>query len=132
MGRERYPASDSLMITCDGGGSNGSRGRLWKVELQKFADETGLTIAVHHYPPGTSKWNKIEHRMFCPITQNWRGTPLTDRVTVIELIANTRTDAGLKIQCELDPNTYPKGIKISDCGIRPHPATYSDLIPATD
>ena len=114
MGRERYPRMTSLMITADGGGSNGSRLRLWKVALQELADETGLTFQVCHYPPGTSKWNKIEHCMFCHITQNWRGTPLTDRLTVIELIANTRTDTGLKIQCELDPNTYPKGIKISD------------------
>jgi hypothetical protein len=114
MGRERYPTMTSLMITADGGGSNGSRLRLWKVALQELADETGLTFQVCHYPPGTSKWNKIEHRMFCHITQNWRGTPLLDRLTVIELIANTTTDTGLKIRCELDPNTYPKGIKVSD------------------
>jgi hypothetical protein len=114
MGRERYPTTPGLMITADGGGSNGSRLRLWKVALQQLADETGLTFQVCHYPPGTSKWNRIEHRMFCHITQNWRGTPLTSRLTVIELIANTTTDTGLKIQCELDPNAYPKGIKISD------------------
>jgi len=114
MGRERYPASDSLMITCDGGGSNGSRVRLWKVELQKFADEIGLTIVVRHYPPGTSKWNKIEHRLFCPITQNWRGRPLTDRLAVVELIAATKTKTGLTVRCELDSNLYAKGIKVSD------------------
>jgi hypothetical protein len=114
MGRERYPTMTSLMIMADGGGSNGSRLRLWKVALQQLADETGLTLQVCHYPPGTSKWNKIEHRMFCHITQNWRGTPLDSRLTVIELIASTTTKTGLKIRCELDPNTYPKGIKVSD------------------
>jgi hypothetical protein len=100
--------------TCDGGGSNGSRVRLWKVELQKFADETGLTIAVRHYPPGTSKWNKIEHRLFCPIMQNWRGSPLTSRLAVVELIATTTTKTGLMVRCELDNNLYAKGIKVSD------------------
>ena len=106
MGRERYPQSDRLMITADGGGSNGSRVRLWKVELQKFADETGLTIGVCHYPPGTSKWNKIEHRLFCHITQNWRGRPLTSRSAVVELIAATTTKKGLTVRCELDSNSY--------------------------
>jgi hypothetical protein len=114
MGRERYPGMTRVMITADGGGSNGSRLRLWKVALQQLADETGLTIQVCHYPPGTSKWNKIEHRMFCHITQNWRGKPLTSRLVAIELIASATTKTGLKIRCELDPNTYPKGIKISD------------------
>jgi hypothetical protein len=114
MGRERYPTCDRLMITADGGGSNGSRVRLWKVELQKFADETGLTISVCHYPPGTSKWNKIEHRLFCHITQNWRGRPLTSRLAVVELIAATTTKTGLKVRCELDPNVYAKGVKVSD------------------
>ncbi len=103
-----------LMITADGGGSNGSRLRLWKVALQQLADETGLIIQVCHYPPGTSKWNKIEHRMFCHITQNWRAMPLVSLLVAIELIANTTTKTGLKIRCELDPNAYPKGIKISD------------------
>ena len=106
MGRERYPKSGRLMIAADGGGSNGSRVRLWKVELQKFADETGLTIVVRHYPPGTSKWNKIEHRLFCHITQNWRGRPLTSRSAVVELIAATTTKTGLTVRCELDTNTY--------------------------
>jgi hypothetical protein len=114
MGRERYPTTPRLMITADGGGSNGSRLRLWKVALQQLADETSLIIQVCHYPPGTSKWNKIEHRMFCHITQNWRGTPLTSRLAVVDLIANTTTKTGLKIQCELDTNAYAKGIKISD------------------
>ena len=114
MGRERYPETTSVIITADGGGSNGSRLRLWKVALQQLANETGLTFQVCHYPPGTSKWNKIEHRMFCHITQNWRGTPLTSRLTVVELIAATTTDTGLKIRCEIDTNTYAKGIKISD------------------
>ena len=102
------------MITADGGGSNGSRVRLWKVELQEFADETGLTIGVCHYPPGTSKWNKIEHRLFCPIAQNWRGRPLTSRSAVVELIAATTTKTGLTVRCELDANTYQKGVKVSD------------------
>jgi hypothetical protein len=114
MGRERYPEMNQLMITADGGGSNGSRVRLFKVELQKMADETGLTLQVCHYPPGTSKWNKIEHRLFCHITQTWRGRPLTSRQTVVELIASTTTRTGLTVRCELDTRTYPKGIKVSD------------------
>jgi Rhodopirellula transposase DDE domain len=114
MGRARYPASDRLMITADGGGSNGSRLRLWKIELQKLADATGLTLAVCHYPPGTSKWNKIEHRMFCHITQNWRGKPLTSRLAVVELIGATTTKSGLSVRCELGANTYMKGIKVTD------------------
>ena len=113
MGRQRYPDARELMITADCGGSNGARVRLWKVELQKFADETGLVIKVRHYPPGTSKWNKIEHRMFCHITQNWRSRPLTDRAAIVELIAATTTKAGLKIQSALDTRTYEKGIKVS-------------------
>ena len=114
MGCERYPGAGRLMITADGGGSNGSRVRLWKVELQKLADETGVTISVCHYPPGTSKWNKIEHRLFCHITQNWRGRPLTSRSAVVELIAATTTKKGLTVRCELDPNSYVKGLKVSD------------------
>jgi hypothetical protein len=117
MGRERYPDARRMMITADGGGSNGSRVRLWKVELQKLADETGLTIMVCHYPPGTSKWNKIEHRLFCHITQNWRGTPLTSRLAVVELIAATTTKAGLTVRCVLDEDSYPKGVKVSDAEI---------------
>ena len=114
VGRERYPDADKIMVTADCGGSNGPRLRLWKVELQRLADETGLTFQVCHYPPGTSKWNKIEHRMFCHISQNWRATPLTSRVAVVELIANTTTKTGLTVRCELDTNSYPKGIKVSD------------------
>jgi hypothetical protein len=114
MGRERYPDADRLMITADGGGSNGSRARLFKVELQKLADETGLTLHVCHFPPGTSKWNKIEHRLFCHITQTWRGKPLTSRLAVVELIAATTTTTGLRVRCELDTRSYPKGIKVTD------------------
>jgi hypothetical protein len=114
MGRQRYPKARKLTITADCGGSNGARVRLWKVELQKLADETRLVLCVHHYPPGTSKWNRIEHRLFCHITQNWRGRPLTDRVAVVELIGATTTKAGLKVECALDPRTYEKGIKVSD------------------
>jgi hypothetical protein len=114
MGRERYPDMNQLMITADGGGSNGSRVRLFKIELQKLAQETGLTIRVCHYPPGTSKWNKIEHRLFCHITQTWRGRPLVNRETVVELIASTTTTTGLIVRCELDTRDYPKGIKVSD------------------
>ena len=114
IGRERYCAMKRLMITADGGGSNGSRLRLWKTALQRLADETGLIIQVCHYPPGTSKWNKIEHRMFCYITQNWRAMPLVSLYVVIALIAATTTKKGLSISCDLDPNLYPKGIKVSD------------------
>lgn len=113
MGNACYPKAHALLVTADGGGSNASRNRLWKVELQKFADETGLQVYVRHFPPGTSKWNKIEHRMFCHITQNWRGRPLIDHEVVVNLIANTTTDAGLTIQAELDRNTYPTGISVS-------------------
>jgi hypothetical protein len=114
MGRERYPDMNQWMITADGGGSNGSRVRLFKIELQKLAQETGLTIRVCHYPPGTSKWNRIEHRMFCHITQTWRGKPLVSRETVVELIASTTTRTGLIVRCKLDTRDYPKGIKVSD------------------
>ncbi len=114
MGRARYPNMRELTITADCGGSNGARVRLWKIELQKLADETRLTLRVHHYPPGTSKWNRIEHRLFCHITQNWRGRPLTDRVAVVELIGATTTKAGLKVECALDTRTYEKGIKVRD------------------
>ena len=114
MGRARYSKATELTITADGGGSNGSRVRLWKVELQTPADETRLTLNVHHYPPGTSKWNKIEHRLFCHITQNWRGKPLADRAAIVELIGATTTKTGLKVECALDERTYEKGIKVSD------------------
>jgi hypothetical protein len=113
MGRERYLQMRELTITADCGGSNGSRVRLWKVELQKLADATGLTLHVHHYPPGTSKWNRIEHRLFCHITQNWRGHPLESRMAVVELIGSTTTKTGLKVDCALDERYYAKGIRVS-------------------
>jgi hypothetical protein len=114
MGCQAYPAASRLMITADSGGSNSARSRLWKVELQEMANRTGLTITVCHFPPGTSKWNKIEHRMFSFITRNWRGRPLVDRATIVNLIGSTTTAEGLKIRCELDSNTYRKGIKVPD------------------
>ncbi len=117
MGRRRYPAARRLMITADCGGSNGSRVRLWKVELQKLADQTGLAITVCHYLPGTSMWNKIEHRLFCHITQTWRARPLTSRRAVVESIAATTTTTGLIVACELDTNAYPKGLKVTDAQI---------------
>ena len=112
MGMARYPDMSELTITADCGGSNGARVRLWKIELQKLADETNLTLHVHHYPPGTSKWNKIEHRLFCHITQNWRGKPLASRMAIVELIGATTTETGLKVECALDERTYEKGKKI--------------------
>ena len=114
MGSKRYPAAKELMITADGGGSNGSRCRLWKVALQELAVRLAMPIHVCHFPPGTSKWNKIEHRMFCHITQNWRGRPLVSHDVIINLIANTTTQAGLKIRAELDRGIYPIGLKITD------------------
>jgi Rhodopirellula transposase DDE domain len=114
MGPDRYPNMNQLMITADGGGSNGSRVRLFKIALQKLADESGLTLRVCHYPPGTSKWNQIKHRLFCHITQTWRGKSLTSRETVVELIASTTTRTGLTVRCELHTRDYPKGIKVSD------------------
>jgi Rhodopirellula transposase DDE domain len=114
MGSAVYPEADRLLITADAGGSNGYRSRLWKVELQGLADELGLGISVCHFPPGTSKWNKIEHRMFCHITQNWRGRPLRSRAIAVNLIGHTTTKAGLRIEAELDANTYTKGIKVTD------------------
>jgi transposase len=113
MGRKAYPRAKRLLITADGGGSNGSRCRLWKVELQRLADETGLRISVCHFPPGTSKWNKIEHRMFCHITENWRGRPLVSREVVVNLIGHTTTKAGLAIRSVLDENSYPTGREVT-------------------
>jgi Rhodopirellula transposase DDE domain len=118
IGRERYHDMSELRITADCGGSNGARVRLWKVELQKLANTTGLTLHVNHYPPGTSKWNKIEHRLFCHITQNWRGQPLESRAAVIELIGRTTTKTGLKVECALDERTYETGIRISKAQMR--------------
>jgi hypothetical protein len=114
MGMKRHPKAKRLMITADGGGSNGYRVRLWKVELQKLADQLKLPITVCHLPPGTSKWNKIEHRLFSFITINWRGKPLRSYRTIVQLISATTTDTGLKVRAELDENKYPKGVKVSD------------------
>jgi hypothetical protein len=113
MGQPLYPKAERLLITADGGGSNGYRTRLWKLALQRLAEALGLEITVCHFPPGTSKWNKIEHRMFCHITQNWRGRPLVSRQAVVNLIGNTTTQTGLKIQAALDMRKYPVGIKVS-------------------
>ena len=114
LGRKAYPQADKLMITADSGGSNGSRLRLWKWELQRFANFSGLTISVSHLPPGTSKWNKIEHRLFSFISQNWRGQPLLTHATIVSLIANTRTSTGLKVRCVLDTNNYPAKTIVTD------------------
>ncbi len=114
VGREQYPQAKRLLISADGGGSNGSRVRLWKWELQQLADETGLAITVCHLPPGTSKWNKIEHRLFAWISQNWRGKPLTSYAVILQLIAATTTEAGLTVQCQLDTKSYPAGRKVSE------------------
>jgi len=114
MGRRRYPQATELLITADGGGSNGSRTRLWKVALQKLADELGLAITVCHFPPGTSKWNKIEHRLFSQITLNWRGRPLTSHEVIVNLIGNTTNAHGLRVRAALDKRRYPTGVKITD------------------
>jgi len=125
MGSARFPAARELMITADGGGSNGARTRLWKVALQRLADATGLSLTVCHFPPGTSKWNKIEHRLFSFVTQNWRGKPLVTLKAIVELIGNTRTAKGLVVNAALDPHNYPSGKKVSDdelgqVQLRPH------------
>lgn len=114
LGSERYPSPTRLLITADSGGSNGHRNRLWKLELQQLADEIGMTIEVCHFPPGTSKWNKIEHRLFCHITHNWRGVPLETHEVVVNLVSSTRTSEGLEVHCWLDDRQYAKGRKISD------------------
>ena len=114
IGKETYPNAKRLYITCDGGGSNGSRIHLWKAQLAQLAEKTGLEIHVSHFPPGTSKWNKIEHRLFCFISRSWAGQPLIDIETVINLIGSTTTQQGLKVKCVLDENEYPTGIKVSD------------------
>jgi transposase len=114
MGRPVYPKGRSLLITADSGGSNGSRTRLWKWELQRLADETELDIAVRHFPPGTSKWNKIEHRLFSFISRNWRGRPLESLAVIVNLIGSTRTNQGLRVRCEIDPGSYPEGQRITD------------------
>ena len=114
MGQQSYPQATELLITADSGGSNGSRVRLWKVELQRLADETGLELRVCHLPPGTSKWNKIEHRLFSFISQNWRGKPLVSHQVIVDLIAATSTKTGLKVRAQIDSNLYPSGLKVSD------------------
>ena len=114
LGQSRYPSANRILITADCGGSNGARVRLWKTELQKLADQIGLSITVAHLPPGTSKWNRIEHRLFAFITQNWRGKPLLTHQVIIQLIASTTTERGLTVQCRLDENSYDKGIKVPD------------------
>ena len=116
LGRRRYQQKrvQRLLITADSGGSNGPRNRLWKYELQRLADALGVAIEVCHFPPGTSKWNKIEHRVFCHITQNWRGKPLISHAVIVNLIAATTTKTGLKVRCELDTQVYPMGIVVSD------------------
>jgi hypothetical protein len=114
VGQLRYPQATRLTITADGGGSNGSRVRLWKRELQRLADELGIDIVVHHLPPGTSKWNKIEHRLFSFVSMNWKATPLISYRVIVDLISATTTDTGLTVRCELDSNAYAKGIVVSD------------------
>jgi hypothetical protein len=125
VGKDHYASSKRLLITADSGGSNAARSRLWKLELQGWADETGLLIEVCHYPPGTSKWNKIEHRLFCHIPRNWRGVPLETREIVVSSIGNTRTTTGLEVHAWLDEKTYKTGIKVPDkelaaCTIKRH------------
>jgi hypothetical protein len=114
MGSLAYPDADELLLTADGGGSNGSRARLWKLKVQRLADRLGLRISVCHFPPGTSKWNRVEHRLFCHITENWRGRPLVSRAVIVNSIGRVRTREGLRIEAELDTHSYPKGIKVSD------------------
>ena len=118
MGKQMYPNATKLMITADSGGSNSCRSRLWKHQLQKLSNDTGLELFVLHYPPGTSKWNKIEHRMFSYITKNWRGRPLETVELIVNLIANCTTTKGLRILCQKDERAYEKGIKISDKALK--------------
>jgi len=114
MGKKRHPKAESLLIMADSGGSNGARNKLWKVTLQKLADATGLKLHVSHFPPGTSKWNKIEHRLFCFVTNNWRGQPLTSFQVIVNLIAGTTNSKGLKVKAALDTNVYETGIEITE------------------
>jgi hypothetical protein len=127
MGKRTYPDTRELLITADAGGSNSARSRLWKRELQRFADRTDLTISVSHFPPGTSTWNKIEHRLFCHITENWRGRPLVDRETVVQLIGNVRTATGLTVTAKLDTREYPLGVKVPDADMERLQLTYADF-----
>jgi Rhodopirellula transposase DDE domain len=114
LGKSRYPDATRLVITADCGGSNGPQLKLWKRELQRFTNETGLKVTVAHLPPGTSKWNKIEHRLFAFITVNWRGKPLVSHQVIVQLIGATTTETGLKVCCEIDSNLYPKGVNVTD------------------
>jgi hypothetical protein len=114
MGVRRFPNAQGVTITADGGGSNAARSRLWKMALQELADELGLPLQVCHFPPGTSKWNKIEHRLFCYITQNWRGRPLVSHEAIVSLIGETTTERGLRVEAELDTNHYATGLKVTD------------------
>ena len=114
LGQARYPNASRLVITADCGGSNGPRVKLWKRELQRFANESGLRITVTHLPPGASKWNKVEHRLFAFISQNWRGKPLVSHQVIVQLIGSTTTESGLRVCCEIDGNLYPKGVKVSE------------------
>ena len=118
QGRRLYPRAKRLLITADGGGSNGYRTRLWKLELQNLTDQLGFAISVCHFPPGTSKWNKVEHRLFSFISTNWRGEPLTDYETIVRLIAGTTTSTGLSVTCKLDRRKYAVGRKISDARMK--------------
>ena len=127
MGHVRFPEAEPLLITADAGGSNGYRLKAWKVELARLAEETGLDITVCHYPPGTSKWNRIEHRMFSFITMNWRGKPLTSLRTIIELISATTTQTGLTIQADYDPNWYATGVKITNAQLAAVPLEPHDF-----
>jgi hypothetical protein len=125
LGAARYPTAKRLLINADCGGSNGNRVRLWKRELQVLADELGIAITVNHLPPGTSKWNRIEHKLFAFITMNWRAKPLVSYLAIIQLIASTTTETGLTVACQLDSNAYEKGIKVSDeemvsLNVKPH------------
>jgi len=129
LGRDKYPNATTLLITADGGGSNGHRPWRWKSELARFAAATGLTVTVAHYPPGTSKWNKIEHRLFSRITLNWRGRPLTTYQTVVNLISNTTTRTGLIVRCELDPNIYPTKTTLTNEQKEAIPITRHDFHP---
>ena len=127
MGKRHYPQAKELFITADAGGSNGYRLRAWKLELQTLADELGLRICVSHFPPGTSKWNKIEHRLFCHITGNWRGKPLRTFETIVDLIGNTRTAAGLRVKATLDTRKYPTGAIVTNAQMESLALTADDF-----
>ena len=127
IGKAGYPDADRLLICADGGGSNGSRVRAWKIEMARFASDTGLKVTVCHLPPGTSKWNKIEHRLFSQITMNWRGRPLISHQVIVDLIAATTTITGLTVQCVLDTNEYPIGVKYTNADIDALPLTRHDF-----